>query len=99
MHTADVPTEEFDRFYKINVLGTFNCIQAVGGVMRSQPALAYSGRNGPRSPGRGVIINMGSIHSSMAAREITQYTTSKHAVLGLTRNAGKSAPMPLDLNG
>jgi NAD(P)-dependent dehydrogenase (short-subunit alcohol dehydrogenase family) len=37
----------------------------------------------------GVIINMGSAAAHTATPMLTQYTTSKHAVLGLTRSAGK----------
>ena len=35
-----------------------------------------------------MIVNMGSCSSYVATPQLTQYTTSKHAVLGLTRNAG-----------
>lgn len=41
----------------------------------------------PRQIGRGVIINLGSCNSVMATPKLTPYTTAKHAILGLTRNA------------
>lgn len=38
--------------------------------------------------GSGVIVNMASIHGSVAAPMSSAYTSSKHAVVGLTRNIG-----------
>ncbi|CRG92460.1 hypothetical protein PISL3812_09520 [Talaromyces islandicus] len=84
---VDASMEEFDRFYRINVLGTMNCVKVVGAAMRQQTPLMIQGRNGERNAGRGAIVNLGSANSYMATRGIVQYTTSKHAVLGITRNA------------
>jgi len=80
--------EEFEQFYRVNVLGTMNCVKAIGGAMRQQVPLRIQGRSGERNTGRGAIVNLGSANSYMATRGIVQYTTSKHAVLGITRNAG-----------
>lgn len=80
--------EEFERFYRVNVLGTMNCVKVVGAAMRQQAPLRIQGRNGERNTGRGAIVNLGSANSYVATRDIVQYTTSKHAVLGITRNAG-----------
>ncbi len=38
--------------------------------------------------GGGVIVNIASIHGAVAAPMSTAYTTSKHAVVGLTKNIG-----------
>ncbi|WP_343610474.1 glucose 1-dehydrogenase [Chryseobacterium oranimense] len=38
--------------------------------------------------GGGVIVNMASIHGSVAAPLSSAYTTAKHAVVGLTKNIG-----------
>ena len=57
--------------------------------MKNQEVASVNGRNGPRDIGRGVIINLGSCNSYVATPNIVQYTASKHAVLGMTRNAGK----------
>lgn len=81
--------QEFERFWQVNVRGTLHCVQAVTKAMKAQAPTSVGGRNGPREIGRGVIINLGSCNSYVATRDIVQYTTSKHAVLGLTRNAGK----------
>lgn len=59
--------------------------------MKGQEKQVIQGRNGPRDGGRGVIVNIGSCASYVATPNIVQYTTAKHAVLGMTRNAGKCA--------
>ena len=86
---AEASLEEFDRFWHVNVRGLLHCVQAVSKAMKQQPVITVAGRNGPRDVGRGVIINLGSCSSYVATHHIVQYTTSKHAVLGLTRNAGQ----------
>lgn len=80
---------EFNAFWRVNVCGTLHCVQAVTEAMKQQAPRTIAGRNGPRDVGRGVIINLGSCNSYVATQHIVQYTTSKHAVLGLTRNAGE----------
>ena len=82
---------EMNRFWQVNVMGTFNCVQAVTKVMKQQSVLKVSGRNGERDCGRGVILNLASANSYWATPNIVQYTTAKHAVLGLTKNAGQHA--------
>lgn len=91
-HVAEASPEEFDKFYKVNVLGTLHCIQAIGKIMRDQPPLTETGRNGLYEVGRGSIVNLGSCNSLAATKDIVQYTASKHAVLGLSRNAGEIFP-------
>ena len=86
---AEASLDEFDRFYRVNVRGTLHCVQAASKAMKKQEPLVLPGRNGPREAGRGCIINLGSCNSYVATHHIVQYTSSKHAVLGLTRNAGE----------
>lgn len=86
---AEASLEEFDRFWRINVRGLLHCVQSVSKAMKQQTVITVAGRNGPRDVGRGVIINLGSCNSYVATQHIVQYTTSKHAVLGMTRNAGQ----------
>jgi NAD(P)-dependent dehydrogenase (short-subunit alcohol dehydrogenase family) len=87
---AEASLDEFDRFFKVNVKGTLLCVRTVSAVMKNQEPLVLAGRSGPREAGRGVIVNLGSCNSYVATPHIVQYTSSKHAVLGLTRNAGES---------
>ncbi|PSN60582.1 NAD(P)-binding protein [Corynespora cassiicola Philippines] len=78
--------EEMNRFWKVNVLGTLNCIKAVSKIMKLQKVRKSTTRGKTRDVGRGVILNLGSCSSFMATPEIVQYTTSKHAVMGMTKN-------------
>lgn len=84
----DLTSDEFDKLYNVNVRGTTNSLQAVAKQMQKQDLRTVSTRNGLRDIGRGVIVNLGSMHSYIAARDIAHYTMSKHAVLGLTKSAG-----------
>ncbi|KAK8102457.1 hypothetical protein PG984_015603 [Apiospora sp. TS-2023a] len=90
----DMPQAEFDRFHAVNVGGTLNIIQAVGRQMQTQEPLSEPARRGKgkgeavaAKTSRGAIVTLGSCHSFTAARDISQYIASKHAVLGLTRSA------------
>lgn len=92
MNTAisleNLSMEEWERVNRVNVHGVLHCLQAVGKAMKSQPRVELPGRNCQRDGGRGSIVNIGSIHSFLSAPGTAQYTTSKHAMLGLTRSAG-----------
>ncbi|KAJ3561617.1 hypothetical protein NPX13_g8873 [Xylaria arbuscula] len=85
--TEDADLDEMNRFWRVNVLGTLNCMKAVTKVMKKQAVRTCTSRGRTRDVGRGVIINLGSANSYVPTPNILQYTTSKHAVLGLTRNA------------
>ena len=73
----------------VNVFGMFLCTRALSRVMKVQSLRPVSEGNPRRGETRGAIVNMGSCSSFVATPMLGQYTTSKHAVLGLTRNAGK----------
>ncbi len=79
---------EFQRFLDVNVFGMFLATRAQSTAMKKQESKPVSKRNPKRGSTRGVIINMGSCASFVATPMLVQYTTSKHAVLGLTKNAG-----------
>lgn len=50
----------------------------------------YQGRHGQRSLGRGSIINITPVMSFIGARGKLPYAASKHAVMVITKTAGKS---------
>lgn len=81
-----IPVEEWDRMMAINVRGVFNCTKAVLPLMQAQ---RY-----------GKIVNV----SSSAGRSTStfggaHYTTSKAAILGLTRHtAREAAPYNINVN-
>jgi len=82
---ADYPTAEFMRVMEVNVLGVFLGLKHVMPVMTAA--------------GSGVIVNMGSIASSIGGAKLSGYIASKHAVLGLTRSAAlEAAPHGVRVN-
>lgn len=66
------------------------CLRAVSKAMSTQEPLIYKGRHGQRSLGRGSIINITSVMSIIGARGKLPYAASKHAVMGVTKTAGKT---------
>ena len=70
----------------VNVFGIFLCTRAQSAAMVKQDVRPVGVRGS-----RGVIVNMGSCSSFVATAAMGQYTSSKHAVLGLSRNAGQWA--------
>ena len=70
-HALDTTDEDFDRYYRINVLSVFALSRwAVG---RMAPA------------GGGAIVNTASIFGLIGAQNSSGYSTSKAAVIGMTR--------------
>ncbi|KAH0489948.1 hypothetical protein TgHK011_001437 [Trichoderma gracile] len=78
---------EFSRFLRIHVEGTFLLVRSVSIVMRSQELTPVDPENTGRGGTRGSIVTLGSGNSFAAAPNLVQYTTAKHAVLGVTKNA------------
>lgn len=70
----EVPLAEFDRVLQTNVRGMFVCAQTAFEIMRHQ------------SPKGGRIINNGSLSAHNPRPGSICYTTSKHAVTGMTRS-------------
>ena len=66
--------EEFQTTLNVNVVGTFNCTQAVVRAMK---------KNG----NGGSIVNIASVDAFKSSAEgLTHYTKTKHAIAGLTRS-------------
>lgn len=70
---VDYPDDVFDQVMAVNVRGVFLGLKHVLPVMVNQR--------------RGAVVNTGSLGSYIGTRNLTPYTASKHAVLGLTRSA------------
>ena len=62
---------DLDKLYAVNVRGIFNCCKAFAPAMLERKA--------------GSVINMASIGGIVAVRERLAYTTTKFAVVGLTK--------------
>lgn len=71
----DLPYEQWKRVVDINLTGTFLCTQQAIRIMKAQ------------TPRGGRIINNGSISAHAPRPFSAPYTSTKHAVLGLTRAA------------
>ncbi|KAJ5319718.1 hypothetical protein PENANT_c206G05267 [Penicillium antarcticum] len=95
----EVDSLEMNRFWQVNVMGTLNCIQAITKVMKTQSIATVGLRGRTREVGRGVILNVGSCNSYIATPQIVPYTTTKHALLGLTKTAAlDNAPHKIRVN-
>ncbi|KAI1851628.1 hypothetical protein JX265_010712 [Neoarthrinium moseri] len=85
---SEADPSDFDRFLRINVMGTFLVTRYVSAAMRTQAPTAVSASSaGKRGLTRGAIVNLGSLASFISQPGQVQYTASKHAVLGVTKNA------------
>ena len=67
----DTTAADLDRLYAVNVRGVFNCCKTFTPAMLERKS--------------GSVINMASIGGIIAVRERLAYTTSKFAVVGLTK--------------
>ena len=67
----ETPAADLDRLYAVNVRGVFNCCKAFVPAMLERKS--------------GSVINMASIAGVVAVRERLAYTTTKFAVVGLTK--------------
>ncbi len=72
--TAEVPVEEWDAVVAVNLNGVMY-------GMREQIAAMLE------APKESAIVNIASIHGMVAAPNNSAYTATKHAVVGLTKNA------------
>jgi NAD(P)-dependent dehydrogenase (short-subunit alcohol dehydrogenase family) len=68
---ADIPLDEWDRAFAVNVRGTWLCTRAVLPAMRAQ--------------GEGRIINVSSMTVWKGTPGFAHYVASKAAIIGLTR--------------
>jgi 2-keto-3-deoxy-L-fuconate dehydrogenase len=74
--TVETTSEaDFDRLFRINVKGVYNCTYAAIGHMKSQ--------------GGGVILNMASIAGTAALADRFAYSMSKGAVVAMTYSVAK----------
>lgn len=74
--TAETTNEEdFDRLFRVNVKGIYNCLHEGIGHMKSH--------------GGGVILNMASIAGSAALPDRFAYSTSKGAVIAMTYSVAR----------
>ena len=82
---ADEPIEHFERVTAINQRGVWACMKHELRVMRDQ--------------GSGAIVNCSSLGGLVGLPQRAAYHGTKHAVLGMTKNAGvEYAPRGIRIN-
>lgn len=84
---AFAKTEDWKRVLDINLNGTFFVLRAAAKIMLGQEPIISSIDGRPLQ--RGSIVNFSSIQGVVGITLSTSYTTSKHAVMGLTRTASE----------
>jgi len=93
---CETDPEDYDRVLGINTKGNFLVTRSVGKAMLAQePVTVDLGRRGrlsdgmrTRDVGRGSIVNISSAMALVAVPGKAPYTTSKHALTGVTKAAG-----------
>ena len=70
---GDIPPEDFQKVMNVNLYGAFLAARGAFNMMRKQ------------DPQGGRIINNGSISASVPRPGSTPYTSTKHAITGMTR--------------
>ena len=82
---ADYDEDRFDQVMAINVKGPFLGLKSVAPAMEKR--------------GGGSVVITSSVAGLMGTANLSAYTTSKHAVIGLMRSAAKElAPMKIRVN-
>ncbi|KAJ5676189.1 hypothetical protein N7462_009086 [Penicillium macrosclerotiorum] len=84
---AFAETADWERILNINLTGTFFVLRAAARIMLKQEPIKSSIDGRPLQ--RGSIVNFSSIQGVAGITLSTAYTTSKHAVIGLTRTASE----------
>ncbi|TDZ13930.1 3-oxoacyl-[acyl-carrier-protein] reductase FabG [Colletotrichum spinosum] len=84
---AFAKTDDWQRILDVNLNGTFYVLRAAAQIMLKQDPIASSIDGRPLQ--RGSIVNFGSIQGVVGITLSTAYTTTKHAVIGLTRTASE----------
>ena len=79
--------KEYDNIQAINARGLLLCTQAEIEAMLKQAPMVSIGSHNPLRAQRGSIVNIASICGSQVIPNMVPYTTSKHAVIGITKAA------------
>ncbi|KAH0367070.1 short chain dehydrogenase, partial [Aureobasidium melanogenum] len=73
------PVEDLDMMYNLNLKGTFLCMQEQIKMMLKQDKQGDAGR-------RGTIVNISSMTGLIGVPYAAPYSSTKHAVIGLTKS-------------
>lgn len=99
--TEHLKIDVFDKTVAVNIRGTMLVVSTVSKAMTAQEPRTCqnsSARNptATRDLGRGSIVTIASVNAFVPAPGMMPYTSSKHAVIGITKTAGK-CPYPISL--
>ena len=99
-YVADMPRDEWARILDVNVTGTFLCSRAAARSMSTRGAEQPEAAEPSQRHHAGVIVNVASVDAlAPSAEGLLHYTTSKHAIAGLTRSlAMELAPSGIRVN-
>ncbi|CAG9984555.1 unnamed protein product [Clonostachys byssicola] len=97
-HIMQVKFDQFRKVQEVNVNGTFLILSTVSAAMAAQEPRPNDEEQSSRGTSRGSIVNVASVLSFGAIPRASSYTSSKHAVVGLTRAAGSSLEHALALD-
>lgn len=90
--TENLKNDVFDKTVAVNVRGTMLVVSTVSKAMALQEPRTYqnpSSRNpSTRNLGRGSIVTIASVNAFVPGPGMLPYTTSKPAVVGITKSAG-----------
>ncbi|KAM4060149.1 short chain dehydrogenase [Hirsutella rhossiliensis] len=84
---AEASFVDFKHLIDVNVNGTFLFNSLLSAAMKVQEPRQVG--DPARGTTRGSIVNLASVSSFMAVPNMVQYTTCKHAIIGLTKTAGE----------
>ncbi|KAK7747382.1 hypothetical protein SLS53_001636 [Cytospora paraplurivora] len=87
---AEASFVDFKHLLDINVYGTFLVDKYVSAAVKTQELQQACPTDPVRDTTRGVIVNLASVSSFMAVSNMVQYTTCKHAIIGITKTADGS---------
>ncbi|KAJ4422375.1 hypothetical protein N0V82_002930 [Gnomoniopsis sp. IMI 355080] len=96
---AEASFDDFKHLLDVNVNGTFLFTSLMSAAMKKQEPKQVSATNTARGTSRGSIVNLSSVSSFMAVANMVQYTTCKHAIVGITKTAAlDNAPLAIRVN-
>ncbi|KAK2606764.1 hypothetical protein N8I77_005495 [Diaporthe amygdali] len=96
---AEAKFADFKHLLDINVNGTFLFTSLISAAMKTQEPRQASLTDPTRGTSRGSIVTLASVSSFMAVSNMVQYTTCKHAILGITKTAAlDNAPLGIRVN-
>ncbi|KAI0147455.1 hypothetical protein GGR57DRAFT_251662 [Xylariaceae sp. FL1272] len=84
---AEFELTDVAKLLNVNAIGTFLVTSIVSKAMKTQEAQDIDADSPERGKTRGSIVNLGSAASLTPIPQRVSYTASKHAVVGITKNA------------